>query len=232
MSTLTVGLGLSRTPGSLLTHGLGLGVTTPVPPVTPAPGASSLLTVGLGLSRLPGSLLTHGLGLGGVTPPEPPVTPVVTIRDRQILKRFAEKLVERDRFHEVGTAGLPEQKGASAEHYRKVSMDVRSFVEVPRWSEPGRGLTVERVVDFALVIHVRDADPDVRDDEADRLYVIAANTISQEKLDSQLVQDKTWLNRGRYLLTDGIERRIECTGQFTYLIEGRDGRAEASDYPL
>jgi hypothetical protein len=186
---------------------------------------SSLLSHGLGLGRPPGMLLTLGLGVAATAE-------VSKIRDRQILAMLAAKLRERDRFHEVGTAGLPEQKGASAEHYRKVSMDVRSFVETPRWSDLNRGLTIERVVDFALVIHVRDADPDVRDDEADRLYAIAANTISQEKLDSTLVQDKTWLNRGRYLLTDGIERRIECTGQFTYLIENRDGRAEGSTYPL
>lgn len=154
------------------------------------------------------------------------------LRDRQILKRLGALLAAANQFHAVGTAGIPEEKGASAENYRAISMDVTGFSESSQWSEPDRAVTLLRKVAIKVVIHVRDADPDARDDEADRLYCLAANTIGQQSLDRWLIADMCHLSQGRYLLTDGTERRIECTGQIAYLVAGHAGRHVTPDYPL
>jgi len=190
--------------------------------------AKALLTVGLGLGVSPGYLLTAGLGgyaSDGDTPPQ-------AKRDRQILKQLGKLLQEADGYHEVATTGTPEAAGRSAEHYRKISLDIAGWSEESRWSEGGGAITLLRNVDFTLTIHVRDADPDARDDEADRLYCLAANVINHQSFDAWLVPGMTWLSRARYLPTDGTERRIQCSGRFTYLVTSGDGRTTTEDYPL
>ena len=193
--------------------------------------AGHLLTRGLGLGGPAWMLLTDGLGVAVVVRR--------SFRDRQVLARLADVIAVADAagvggsgFHEVRTNGLPEDVGASAEHYRKVSMDVVGWTERDLFSEPGRAVTVERTAEIRVVVHVRDQDPDARDDEADRLANLASNSVHQASLEGWLVADKSHLRRGRYAAATGVERRIELTGQICYLVDSAAGRDALPDRPL
>jgi hypothetical protein len=63
---------------------------------------------------------------------------------------------------------------------------------------------------------VRLDDPDMRDDECDRLVCVAQNALTGISLGGQTFFDKTRLMAGKYLPAVAPERRCLCVGQFAY----------------
>lgn len=187
---------------------------------------SQIITGGFGSFGSVAWVVTGGLGAFGTSTP---VTPTKSgVRDRELLKSLAVLLRATNQFDEVTTTGLPEKRGRSAQMVRLASL------ELTGWGEESIGcdavsLSIERTVDYRLTIHVRDGDADERDDEADRLYTVAANVLSATTLDNQLFADKSYLLSGRYVATDGPERRMEARGRFSYEISSFTTR---DDLPL
>lgn len=178
-----------------------------------------LLTKGLGFS--PSTLLLGGLFTRPPTPPPPP--PVALLRDRPILKLIKAALDATGEFHEVTTAGEPEFAGVSSESYKLASL------ELGKWKEEFLGWDTNavaqlRTVQFTLTVHVRDPDPVARDNEADRLYAVAANAVNGNSFGDTTFTDFTYLHGGRQLPVRGAERRTEITGQFAYEISNWNTR--------
>lgn len=188
--------------------------------------ASQVVTGGLGPGGSVAWVVTGGLGgFGATAPPEPAKSGV---RDREILKALAELVGRTRQFDEVTTRGKPEFRGGSAQMVRLASFELNGWFEESLGCDPG-GIAVERTVDYTLTIHVRDGDADERDDECDRLYSVAANALNGTSLDGQLFAEKGFLLRGKYVPTDGPERRLAASGRFSYEITSLTTR---DDLPL
>lgn len=138
-------------------------------------------------------------------------------RDRKILKVIASLLRDASEFGLVTTSGPPEVHGQSAEHARLAGLELSDFVETSEYSDHDASYLI-RVVQYILHIYVRDQDPDVRDDEADRLYNVATNALSGVGYEADVIPERSWLRRGQYLPADGIERRLRVLGQFVYTV--------------
>jgi hypothetical protein len=145
----------------------------------------------------------------------PPAPPAGGYRDRQLLALVADLLRATGEFDEVTTWGLPEARGSGAQEDRLAALELRGWEESDQ-SNDYAGIPQDRTVAFALTILVRIADPDPRDDEADRLLNVAMNALNGASLAGANYPDRTRLRRGAWLPARAPERRLVAQGQFTY----------------
>jgi len=179
---------------------------------------AGLLTRGLGLGT---PLVLHGLGASSSSAAE--VVTTTPYRDRQILKGIAELVRATDEFGLVTTSGPVDDGGQSAENLKLAVLELDSFEEESLADDPS-ATAVMRTVSYFLHIYVRDPDPDVRDDEVDRLFCVAANTINGISYLGETYLQWSAIRRGQYLPETGIERHLECTGEFVYVIDSWNTR--------
>jgi hypothetical protein len=151
-------------------------------------------------------------GTGSFPPPA-----VAPYRDRDYL-RFCRDLLElTDEFGLVTTSGLPESDGQSAEVQKLASLELKGYREDHLGSDYN-AQPLLRSVEFLLTIHVRDPDPDARDDELDRLAQVAGNALVGKPLGGESLAPFTQLGRGVYEAAQGPERRLRVLGTFVYEI--------------
>lgn len=144
-------------------------------------------------------------------------------RDRQYLKIIAGLLVETGQFDAVTTTGPPEDRGQTAEYLKLAGLELAGFKEETWASEP-TGPSYLRTVQYLLYLHVRDPDPDARDDEIDRLAQLAANAVVAQELGGESVFQATTLARGQYQAAVAPERRLKIAGEFQYVLESPSDR--------
>ena len=138
-----------------------------------------------------------------------------TYRDRQIVKLIADALRATGEFDEVRTAGLPEVQGSGSDEARLASLEIVSWDESDQFTDTDVN-PLNRTVRFRLTILVRMEDPDMRDDECDRLYCASANAFVGHVFGGVTYSYYSRLNRGNWLPANPPERRMAVLGQFTY----------------
>jgi hypothetical protein len=146
--------------------------------------------------------------------------------DYQYLRLIAERLGDTGEFDEVTTTGLPEGMGGSADDARLACLELATWQDVDLYSDPDATPQV-RTVHYHLHILVRSEDPDVRDDEVDRLAAVAGAALNGASLGDASFTGKMRLSRGRWLTAAGPERRMHVNGEFSYLIPDLDMQATA-----
>ena len=145
-------------------------------------------------------------------------------RDRQYLAAVADLLRGTNQFSDVVTSGLPEQYGQPSESAALCALELDGFSEDKFADEPVDEFSYSRTVQYSLWILVRDSDPDVRDDTADRLAQVAANTLVGQSLLDTTYYAYSKLGTGKYEPAKAPERRLRMRGEFCYGIDGRDAR--------
>lgn len=145
-------------------------------------------------------------------------------RDRQILHLIAGILRDTGQFELVTTSGLPEVQGQPAEAATLATLEIDSWDEDKFADEPVDAFSYFRTVRYTLTIHVRNADPDARDDEADRLAAVCGNALVGENYGGEMIETYSTLQKGTYQPAASVERRLKIAGQFAYDVEGRTAR--------
>lgn len=149
-----------------------------------------------------------------------------TARDRQILKAMADALVATGEFDLVTTAGLPEDGSPFSSDVGRVcalSLDGKP-TENQLWCDY-LTTSLERIVPISATVMFRAEDADTRDDEADRLFCLVANTIATGNPWLGItVMRKTRMTGGEWVKAMPPEQRYKIPGQFVYRIPSPGGR--------
>jgi hypothetical protein len=169
-----------------------------------------------------GGTTWNGVGTVAVAvappPPPPPPVAVAAYRDYQFLRILADLLAATDEFDEVRTGGLPELQGASAAADRLACLELAGWEDRDNYDDPDSVPQI-RTVHYWLHLLVRAEDPDLRDDETDRLLAVAVNTLNGVALGATSYPNKSRLSRGHWLDAAGPERRMKVAGQFVYEVD-------------
>lgn len=141
----------------------------------------------------------------------------VAFRDRHMLKLIAAALVATGEFDDVRTSGPPEERGTPSEESRLATLELKGWREEDQ-SNDYAAVIQDRTITFTLVIAVRHEDPDLRDDEADRLCQVCANAINGRSFGGVNIPDHTRLLSGVYHPAQSPERRLTCQGRLVYSV--------------
>lgn len=178
----------------------------------------SLLTRGLGVS--PYGLVTRGLGVASL------FTPSAPYRDRQILYFIADAIRDIRQFNDVRTDGRPDRAGADAGAVASLTIGVAKEVDSLGSNADG-SVTQVRTVPLTVVIQVRKEDPDVREDELDRLAQAVLNVVNGRSFGGVTMPTGTWLREGEAGAGGGgVTGQKTLKGQFVYLIDSWGTRNE------
>jgi hypothetical protein len=138
-------------------------------------------------------------------------------RDRDILKAIAGLIRNTNQFDDVFTWGMPEFQGSSASEVKVACVEITNFEEHTQ-ADDFAAIPQDRTIYFDITVLVRMNDPDLRDDEADRLVNVCANALTGQSILGQTVLDWTRIARGRWLKATAPERRVVCSSQCTYTV--------------
>lgn len=143
-------------------------------------------------------------------------------RDRTYLYLIRDLLVATGAFDEVRTSGRPEDAGVGSYDVKLASLELDGFVETDEYDDDDATPSIRRV-NFTLWIMARvGTDPDLRDDECDRLQQVASNAINGQSFGATAYYGYTRIKGGKYERATGPERRLACAGQFAYEIPDFD----------
>lgn len=149
-------------------------------------------------------------------------------RDRQILKAIGTLLTATGAFDEVRTSGLPADRGLPSSDGKLVVLDLDQWQDRDRSDDPD-ATPQDRDVTFLCYVCVRMEDPDMRDDELDRLVQTATNAINGQSVLGVTLPEWTRLLAGKWMPPTAPERRVICRGSFRYLLDDFDSHNDAAD---
>jgi hypothetical protein len=154
------------------------------------------------------------------TVPIQPLTPAGA-RDRDVFRALQAALQSLGVFDAV----LLHQHGDTA--HATADRNPIAVVRRTDWTESNIAspTTIERNVNFEILIALRDDDPEPRFEALERLENLALNALDGQDWAGVCLRDKTSIQRG---LDDTSARhpeaRVILKGQFTYVVEGYAGR--------
>ncbi len=144
-----------------------------------------------------------------------------TFRERDIRTAIRDLLEQTGAFDGVYLSGLPEDRGEAATDAQAVSIEPSRTTSADVSDDDNGDLLMTCQVN--LVFLARHEDPQVRDENAERLLDVAADVLSGQAIDGATVPGKTRLVAWTWLKPAAPERRIAAVLQFQYLVEGWTG---------
>jgi hypothetical protein len=164
-----------------------------------------------------GILFGQTLGETGELPPMEPIPG----RDRDVRNDIKARLEATNVFDGVWISGKPEDYGQAASEYAAVLIEPISWNDADLWDdEPDGGIV--RTATLKLTFHLREFDPQLRDEAAELLCDIAANTLNGKSLAGLTLPAKTRFGAGNWLPPEPPERKVAVTFSYQYIIEGWD----------
>jgi hypothetical protein len=155
----------------------------------------------------------------GLDAPAPPESPG---RDRDVFRALQSALQALGAFDAV----LLHQQGDLA--HATSDRNPIALVRRTDWIETNIAgpTTIERTVNFEVVIALRDEDPEARFEALERLESLALNALDGQNWAGISLRDKTSLRRGYDdPAAPHPEARVSLKGQFTYILEGYSNRS-------
>lgn len=162
------------------------------------------------------------------------------LRDFQILRLIGRALEATNQFSEVRYK-LPEEDAAGAGVLRMACLQLAAGSKKSLWddgaSTPLDG--IEREAAFVLTIIYRDPNPQIHQQELDRLLEVASNAIDGESFgaaevdgvatEGATIPSRTYLAGWNYQESSNVEQRLRIVGKFARLVTGWKGNNTLAD---
>jgi hypothetical protein len=142
-------------------------------------------------------------------------------RERDGRVRARDLLEQTGAFDGVYLAGLPEDRGIpSGDRSAAVIEPGDTALQTP-WDDAGGDLLF--TCRLNLTVLARHEDPQVRDEQAERLLLVAASTLGGASLGAANLPGRTVLRAWAWQKPAPPERRIAAVLEYQYLVDGWAG---------
>ena len=143
------------------------------------------------------------------------------MRDRDVRNAIHDALVATGAFDAVCVWALSGDHGTAASQTASAMIEPESSMQEDRWdAATGGGLIVTSRVTITLLY--RHEDPQLRDEAAELLLEITANTLNGLSLAGLTLPQHTRIVSWRWEEPAPPERRIAATLSYQYIVEGWD----------
>jgi hypothetical protein len=139
-------------------------------------------------------------------------------RERDIRNGIKLLLEGTGEFDEV-YLGSWRERGRPATDLKGIAIEPHSGGKGTGWDDELTG-GWEYPLKLWLEIAVRMDDPQVRDEEAERLLGVIQNTLNGESIAGFTLLQKTYVTDWTWIPPEAPERRIRCTFQCDYVVSG------------
>lgn len=141
------------------------------------------------------------------------------MRDRDVRNAIKSLLEKTSQFDEVSLKGLPEDWGMRAGSAKAVVIEPFSVAQRDLWDGgPSTGLAVTSQVN--LTIMVRNSDPQLCDEECERLLDVAIDNIQGKSLASFTNPDHSRFLQAQFQKRVAPTRRLLATFGYEYIVDG------------
>jgi hypothetical protein len=141
------------------------------------------------------------------------------MRDRDVRRDIQARLQATGYFDGVWLSGPPEDYGQSTSQLSAVTIEPGSWRQQDLWdNEPDGGLLITATA--RLTFYLRMEDPQLRDDAAELLVLIAANALNGQSLANLTLPAMTKFGTADFQDPAPPERKIKAPISYQYIVEG------------
>jgi hypothetical protein len=139
--------------------------------------------------------------------------------DREIRVAIKEALFNTNAFEEVLLSGLPEDYGVGASDAAIAAIEPLKSVQADKWDDGPTG-DLEVTSNIRITVMARHEDPQLRDEAAERLFNVVANTLNFQSFLNFTEPGQTKVTGWTWQKSKHPERRIQVDFKYVYLVPG------------
>lgn len=181
----------------------------------------ALLTDGLGSFGSTSLLLTFGLNPGVAAAAGP-------VSDRHIMRSIKEALEATGQFDAVLRGVITDAAGKPAD-YKAIAVIWMDNFEEPTFADDEDATQSQHSIRFRITIEVREDDPELREDELDRLRCVVANAVNYQSFNDVTITGLTLVRSGTYGKPDHPTQSLDLRVETAYFVDAPDLHDEEFD---
>lgn len=181
----------------------------------------ALLTDGLGSFGSTSLLLTFGLSSGAASATTP-------VSDRHIMRSIKQALEATGQFDAVYRGIITDGAGKPAD-FKAIAVIYMDNFEEPTFADDYDDTQSQHTLRFRITIEVREDDPELREDELDRLRCVVQNAINYQTFNDVTIPGLTVVRTGSYGKPDHPTQSVELRIETAYFVDAPDLHDEEFD---
>jgi len=174
----------------------------------------ALLTDGLGSFGSTSLLITFGLTPGASTAASP-------VSDRHIMRSIKEALEATGQFDAVYRGIITDGAGKPAD-FKAIAVIYMDNFDEPTFADDEDDTQYQHALRFRITIEVREDDPELREDELDRLRCVVANAINYKNFSDVTIPGLTLVKTGSYGKPDHPTQSLDLRVETAYFVDAPD----------
>lgn len=141
--------------------------------------------------------------------------------DRHVLRAIADAIRATNQFDGVYRGIITDGAGKPADFAAIAVVYADNFEETSVYDDDDE-TQYQHNFRFRVTVEARNDDPELREEELDRLYCAIANVINYKSLDSLTIPALTLIRRGNYGKPDHPSQPLELYGETAYFVDAPD----------